>query len=32
LSWTFVVLLVSPYFAEVAWQKLRQCVLTFASY
>jgi len=29
LRWTFVVLLVSPYFVDVAWQKLRQCVLVF---
>jgi len=29
LQWTFVVLLVSPYFVDVAWQKLRQCVLIF---
>jgi len=27
LRWTFVELLVSPYFTDVAWQKLRQCVL-----
>jgi len=27
--WTFVVPFVSPYFGDVAWQKLRQCVLIF---
>jgi len=32
LSWPFVVLLVSPYFVDVAWQKLWQCVLIFQSY
>jgi len=26
--WTFVVLLVPPYFVDVSWQKLRQYVLT----
>jgi len=26
LRWTFVALLVSPYFVDVAWQTLRQCI------
>jgi len=30
--WTFVLLLVSSYFVDVAWQKLRQCILIFSSY
>ena len=29
MRWTFVLLLVSPYFIDVAWQILRQCVLIF---
>jgi len=32
LRWNFVVLLISPYFVDVAWQKLLQCVLIFQSY
>jgi len=29
LRWSLVVLLVSSYSVDVAWQKLRQCVLIF---
>jgi len=29
VRWTFVLLLVSPYFIDIAWQILRQCVLFF---
>jgi len=32
LKWTFVVLLVSPYFVDVARQKLQQCILILGSY
>jgi len=29
VRWTFVLLLVSPYFIDVAWQKLRQMRFNF---
>jgi len=32
LKKTFVVLLVSPYFVDVPWQKIRHFVLIFKSY
>jgi len=32
LRWSFVVLLVTPYFVDGARQKLRQCILIFQSY